>query len=95
VQLLRRFRRAFGPRDSLVGRAGSLVMRGELPAHRSRVVGVKPLQRVRNAEVVAAAPCGAQGEVGDLADLVVAEVVGVGPPLANDTAPSQLIEAVH
>ena len=79
--------------DGLIGRAGALVVHSELSAHRSRVV--ESLQRVRNAEVVVAAPCGTQGEVGDLTDLVVAEVVRVGPPLADDTASPQLIEAAN
>src|SRR5688500_11463263 len=42
-----------------------------------------------------AAPGRTLAEIGDLADFVVAEVIGVGPPFADDPAPPQLVETPH
>src|SRR5215213_3996035 len=40
-------------------------------------------------------PCGAKCEVGDLANLVVAEVVGVSASLAHDTAVPELVQTAN
>src|SRR5215212_8409333 len=42
-----------------------------------------------------APPGGAESEVGDLANLVVTEVVRVGPSLADDTAAPEFVQAAN
>src|SRR5512133_2666324 len=72
--------------------AGALVVGADLCGHRRRVVGVQPFQGPGHPQVGAPALGRAHGLVGDLADPVVGEVVGVGPPVPDDPAPPQLVQ---
>jgi hypothetical protein len=65
---------------------------GELGAQRPRIGAVQPLQRLGDPQVVGAAPRRAEREIGDLTDLVMSEVVGVGALLADDPAAPQLVQ---
>ncbi|MFN8537681.1 MAG: hypothetical protein U0232_09425 [Thermomicrobiales bacterium] len=95
VQLLRQRRRTAVPGDGLIGRPGAVVVVGQLPAHRAGVVGKNPLQRAGDAQVLLPPPHRTEGEVGDLADRVVAEVVGVAPLLAHEAALPEFVQAAH
>ena len=70
MELQRHIRRALVPRDGPIGQPGAVVVRGELPAHRPRVVGMRPLQGARDALVELPTAHGAQRQIGDLADQV-------------------------
>ena len=61
------------PVDGLISPAGTLIVCGELRAHRARVVGVETLQSARHAKMVATAQGRAESKIRSLADLVVKE----------------------
>ena len=83
------------PRDGVGDRPGAVVVGGELGAHRAGVAGVQRGEGGRHGEVVAPSAHRALAEVGDLAQLVVAEVVGIGAALGDDAPPPQLVQGGH
>src|SRR5262249_39680519 len=95
VYLLRRSHCALIPRDRLTDCARALVVAGDLAAHRSGIVSVDLLEGARHMEMVMAALRRAQGEVGDLTDLVVTEVVSVSALLVNDATAPQFIQTTN
>ena len=79
------------PGDGVAEVATSLVVPRQLSADRSGV-GVQLQQGGRQQAVVVSALCGAEPAVGDLADLVVREVVLVHAAVVDDAPPPQLVE---
>jgi hypothetical protein len=94
-EALRHLRRPQVEGKRLMNKTAALQMSCELPADGIEVVLVERLDRPRHALVDLAPPCRSQAGIGDLANLVVAEVVGISPMLVHDPAPPQLVEAAH
>jgi hypothetical protein len=95
VNLLGGFRRPAIPMNCPVKLTGALPMDRNLAADGIEIACMQVFQRLRDGGVVAPPPGGAEGEVGNLADLVVAEVVGVGAPLAHDTAAPEFVQSAN
>src|SRR5262245_49787869 len=69
-----------------------LVMGGDDPAHGAWIECMNFLERPRDCQVIVAPPRRAGLEIGDLPDLVVAEIVRVGTALPDQLPAPQLVE---
>jgi len=92
VQLLGRLGCAGVPLDGRLDSSSGLVVPGELPADLPGLPGVDLLKRTSDQQMRAHPLGPAHVPVGDLADLVVAEVVRLGALLADDPPPPQLVQ---
>lgn len=91
MHALRRGCRSQVPARGSFGLPGPLIVGRELAADLVRSVVMELLEGARDLQVMVAPESRAEREIGDLADLVVAEVVGVRSLLAHDPAPPELI----
>ena len=78
--------------DGAVDRAGPVEVDRDLPGHGVERTAMELDEGIGDLEVELPAPSRAEVEVGDLADLVVAEVVPVGAALPHDPPAPQLVE---
>jgi hypothetical protein len=79
----------------LVELTGALPMNRDLAADGIEIGGMPVFQGSRDRPVVAPPPSGAEGKVSDFANFVVAEIVGVGASLADDTASPEFVQGAN